>query len=39
VRGIGIAASAVAALVGGVALVLGVVSIPDIKRYLKMRAM
>jgi hypothetical protein len=25
--------------VGGVALVLGVVSIPDIKRYLKMRAM
>jgi hypothetical protein len=39
VRTVGIAATVVAAAVAAGALVLGVISIPDIKRYLKMRAM
>ena len=38
-RTVGIAATVVAAAVAAGALVLGVISIPDIKRYLKMRAM
>jgi hypothetical protein len=39
VRTVGIAATIAAVVVAGAALVLGIVSIPDIKRYLKMRAM
>jgi hypothetical protein len=39
VRTVGIAATVIAVAVAGGALVLGVISIPDIKRYLKMRAM
>jgi hypothetical protein len=39
VRTVGIAATVVAAAVAAAAVVMGVVSIPDIKRYLKMRAM
>jgi hypothetical protein len=39
VRTIGIAATVVAAAVAATAVALGVISIPDIKRYLKMRAM
>jgi hypothetical protein len=38
VRTVGIAASVVAAAVAAAAVVMGVVSIPDIKRYLKIRA-
>jgi hypothetical protein len=39
VRTVGIAATVVAAAVAATAVALGVISIPDIKRYLKMRAM
>jgi hypothetical protein len=39
VRTVGIAATVVAAAVAAAALVMGVISIPDIKRYLKIRAM
>ncbi len=38
-RKVGIAATGVAAALAAVTLVLGVQSIPDIKRYLKMRSM
>ncbi len=38
-RLIGLAATGLAAVVAAVTLVIGVQSIPDIKRYLKMRSM
>jgi Family of unknown function (DUF6893) len=39
VKGLGIVTMAVAALAVTAAVVVGVMSIPDVKRYLKMRQM
>jgi hypothetical protein len=38
-RIVGVAATGLAAVIAAVTLVIGVQSIPDIKRYLKMRSM
>ena len=38
-RIVGVAATGIAAVLAAITLVMGVQSIPDIKRYLKMRSM